>query len=96
MPWLKWETGKSPRSSFVDTVGTKGMTIPPFEPRVEGNRVYGRGSYDMKGGAAAVMLRLLLSRTITFQVRFLSLWWPMELLESSCVRPRQARLLVPS
>jgi acetylornithine deacetylase len=31
------------------------MTIPPFDPVVEGNRVYGRGSYDMKGSAAAVM-----------------------------------------
>jgi acetylornithine deacetylase len=41
--------------AHLDTVGTKGMTIPPFEPRVEGNRVYGRGSYDMKGSAAAVM-----------------------------------------
>jgi acetylornithine deacetylase len=41
--------------AHIDTVATKGMTIPPFEPRVEGNRVYGRGSYDMKGGAAAVM-----------------------------------------
>jgi acetylornithine deacetylase len=41
--------------AHLDTVGTKGMTIPPFEPKVEGNRVYGRGSYDMKGSAAAVM-----------------------------------------
>lgn len=41
--------------AHLDTVGTAGMTIPPFEPRVEGNRVYGRGSYDMKGGLAAVM-----------------------------------------
>jgi acetylornithine deacetylase len=41
--------------AHIDTVATKGMTIPAFEPRVEGNRVYGRGSYDMKGGAAAVM-----------------------------------------
>jgi acetylornithine deacetylase len=31
------------------------MTIPPFEPVVESSRVYGRGSYDMKGSAAAVM-----------------------------------------
>jgi len=41
--------------AHLDTVGTKGMTILPFEPKVEGNRVYGRGSYDMKGSAAAVM-----------------------------------------
>jgi acetylornithine deacetylase len=41
--------------AHLDTVGTAGMTIPPFEPRVEGARVYGRGSYDMKGSAAAVM-----------------------------------------
>ena len=41
--------------AHLDTVGTKGMTIPPFEPKVDGNRVYGRGSYDMKGSAAALM-----------------------------------------
>src|SRR5688572_2492857 len=39
----------------LDTVGTAGMTIPPFEPRREGGRVYGRGSFDMKGGVAACM-----------------------------------------
>lgn len=41
--------------AHIDTVSTEGMTIPPFEPRVEGNRVYGRGSYDMKSGAAAIL-----------------------------------------
>jgi acetylornithine deacetylase len=41
--------------AHLDTVATAGMTIPPFEPVVEGSRVYGRGSYDMKGSAAAVM-----------------------------------------
>lgn len=41
--------------AHLDTVGTTGMTIPPFEPRVEGDRVYGRGSYDMKGSAGAIM-----------------------------------------
>jgi acetylornithine deacetylase len=41
--------------AHLDTVGTAGMTIPPFEPRLEGGRVFGRGSYDMKGSAAALM-----------------------------------------
>ncbi|HEV2130594.1 MAG TPA: ArgE/DapE family deacylase [Longimicrobiaceae bacterium] len=41
--------------AHLDTVGTAGMTIPPFEPRVENGRIYGRGSYDMKGSAGAVM-----------------------------------------
>jgi len=41
--------------AHLDTVGVKEMTIPPFEPVVEGNKVYGRGSCDMKGGLAAVM-----------------------------------------
>jgi len=54
------ETGDGQGPSLVlcahlDTVATAGMTIPPFEPRVEGDRVYGRGSYDMKGSAAALM-----------------------------------------
>jgi acetylornithine deacetylase len=41
--------------AHLDTVGTAGMTIPPFNPRHEQGRVFGRGSYDMKGSAAAVM-----------------------------------------
>ena len=41
--------------AHVDTVSAAGMTIPPYEPRLEGRRVYGRGAYDMKGGAAAAM-----------------------------------------
>src|SRR5262245_37476553 len=40
--------------AHLDTVGTAGMERP-FEPRLEGGRLYGRGSYDMKGAAAAVM-----------------------------------------
>jgi acetylornithine deacetylase/succinyl-diaminopimelate desuccinylase-like protein len=41
--------------AHLDTVGTAGMTIPPFDPRVEGSRLYGRGSMDMKGGVAACL-----------------------------------------
>jgi acetylornithine deacetylase len=42
-------------NGHMDTVGIKQMKIPPFEPRVEGNKMYGRGSADMKGGLAAMM-----------------------------------------
>jgi acetylornithine deacetylase len=41
--------------AHLDTVGTDGMTIAPFEPRVETGKLYGRGAYDMKGSAGACM-----------------------------------------
>jgi acetylornithine deacetylase len=41
--------------AHIDTVSAAGMEISPFEPRLEGRHVYGRGSYDMKGGVAAAM-----------------------------------------
>lgn len=37
-----------------DTVGVEGMDAP-FAPRVEGGRMYGRGTVDMKGGLAACL-----------------------------------------
>lgn len=42
-------------NAHMDTVGVEGMD-GPFAPRVAGNRLYGRGAYDMKGGLAAIML----------------------------------------
>jgi acetylornithine deacetylase len=42
-------------NAHLDTVGVAGMT-DPFGPRLEGGRLYGRGSQDMKGSLAACML----------------------------------------
>jgi acetylornithine deacetylase len=42
-------------NAHLDTVGVAGMT-DPFVPRLAGGRLYGRGSYDMKGSLAACML----------------------------------------
>ncbi len=39
----------------LDTVGVEGMT-DPHAPRLDGDRLHGRGAYDMKGGVAAALL----------------------------------------
>jgi acetylornithine deacetylase len=41
-----------------DTVPVEGMTIEPFVPRLESGRLYGRGSCDIKGGMAAMIVAL--------------------------------------
>jgi acetylornithine deacetylase/succinyl-diaminopimelate desuccinylase family protein len=41
--------------AHMDTVSIQGMTIPPFQPVIEGNLLYGRGSCDTKAGIAAMM-----------------------------------------
>jgi len=47
--------------AHMDTASEQGMTIDAFRPLREGNRMYGRGSCDTKGGLAAMMhaMRLL-------------------------------------
>src|SRR5215213_4720117 len=40
-------------NAHMDTVGYAGMERP-LDPYVEGNRLYGRGAFDMKGSLAAI------------------------------------------
>jgi len=41
-------------NGHLDTVGVAGMVHPPWEPAVREERLYGRGSTDMKSGVAAM------------------------------------------
>lgn len=41
-------------NGHIDTVGVEGMTHAPFDPVIADDRLYGRGSCDMKGGVAAM------------------------------------------
>ena len=42
-------------NGHTDTVGVDYMEIDPLDPAVREGRMYGRGTYDMKGGLAAIL-----------------------------------------
>lgn len=48
-------------NAHMDTVGVAGMQRP-HEPYIEGNRLYGRGAYDMKAGLATIMMATAAAR----------------------------------
>jgi acetylornithine deacetylase len=41
-------------NGHLDVVGVEGMIHNPFSAQIRGDRIYGRGSADMKGGVAAM------------------------------------------
>ncbi|MBL0169437.1 MAG: ArgE/DapE family deacylase [Gemmatimonadaceae bacterium] len=49
-------SGRTPLvlNGHLDVVGTDGMMHAPFDPITDGDRLYGRGATDMKGGIAAM------------------------------------------
>lgn len=46
-------------NGHTDTVPPYEMDIPPFTPRIDKGRLYGRGSLDMKGGLGAMAMTLV-------------------------------------
>jgi len=45
-------------ASHLDTVPVDGMEIAPFDPVIDGGRLFGRGACDTKGGMAALVAAL--------------------------------------
>ncbi|MBA3872495.1 MAG: M20/M25/M40 family metallo-hydrolase [Anaerolineae bacterium] len=54
--WVGTGGGKSLLlTGHTDVVSTANMQGNPFDGRIEDGRLYGRGSYDMKGGLASIL-----------------------------------------
>ena len=56
-------------TGHMDVVGVADMKIEPFSAEVNIGRLYGRGSYDMKGGIAAILSAILALKTAEYQPR---------------------------
>lgn len=54
-------------TGHTDVVGIENMTIEPFKPVIENGRLYGRGSFDMKGGLAAILGAIVALKAANFQ-----------------------------
>jgi acetylornithine deacetylase/succinyl-diaminopimelate desuccinylase-like protein len=59
----------------LDTVSVEGMT-EPHRPRIEGDRMFGRGSYDMKAGLPPLSSRAGRPRISTSRATSSSRPWP--------------------
>lgn len=46
-------------NGHTDTVPPYDMDIPPFTPKVQGGKLFGRGSLDMKGGLGAMAMTMI-------------------------------------
>mgnify|MGYP005982589955 CR=1 FL=1 len=51
--------GLSGHMDVVDAGNEKDWTYPPFEATIEGNKLYGRGSTDMKSGLVAMVFAMI-------------------------------------
>ena len=46
-------------NGHTDTVPAYDMDIPPFSPKIQNGRLYGRGALDMKGGLGSMAMALI-------------------------------------
>ncbi len=61
-----WQDDRGPvvlLEAHQDTVPVDGMTIDPWDPVQDGDRIYGRGSCDVKGGMATMLALMERLRT---------------------------------
>jgi len=66
--WVGSGGGKSLLlTGHTDVVSVENMQSDPFDGRIENGRLYGRGSYDMKGGLASILGAVAALKAANFQ-----------------------------